>query len=45
MLEPLDLPELLLEMDSDEASNFGLPIVTWTVNLLEAFVASYVRVN
>ena len=45
MLQPFDLIVFLIEIDSDEGTNFGLPFVDWTAALFEAFVLSYARPN
>lgn len=45
MLQPFDLIVFLVEIDSDEGMNFGLPFVDWTLELFEAFVLAYARPN
>jgi hypothetical protein len=45
MLEPFDLIVFLVEIDSDEGTNFGLPFADWTAVLFEAFVLAYARPN
>ena len=45
MLQPFDLIVFLVEIDSDEGTNFGLPFEDWTAALFEAFVLSYAYRN
>jgi len=45
MIGPFDLQEALGEIESDEASNFALPIERFTYRILALFVLMYLRPN
>jgi hypothetical protein len=44
-MEPFDLDEVQAEMESEEASNFSLPIEPMSLRIVALFVLVYVRYN
>jgi hypothetical protein len=45
MLQPFELDVALVELDSEEASTFGLAVASMPPLAIETLAAEYVRVN